>query len=418
MPLNDPFYRAPENISSYSPGEIINTRSTPGPIGAAQQYTSVAIKASYQLLYATTNAQGNIVPSVCTVIVPENAKHDKVLAYQTAYDSSDPNCSPSYTLQQKSNQTTYDPLFMVAGLNQGWIVTTADYEGLEAQFVNGLMSGYATLDSIRATLASTALTGVLPNATTTLWGYSGGALAAEWALELQPTYAKDLSIAGAAMGGLTPNITNVLHNVNKGMFVYQAFAGINGLSFSYPALAEYVNSVLIPEKAHEFHAINFVCTNDSQAQNREDGQDISTYFKGGFDALNNPVAQDVITNGATMGRRSTPTIPMFVYKAIGDEISHVADTDALVEKYCADGARIEYERNLVGEHVSEAILGSGAAVNFLIDRMDGKPVAAGCKKTDVLVANVKSFRGFSANLLGILNDILLAPLRPTSLQEI
>lgn len=169
-PSEDPFYQPPTNLASLQPGEIIRSRTTPGPIGAAQQYTSINIQTSYQLLYRTTDALGNASAAACTIIIPHNPSYDKVLAYQTAYDSSDPNCSPSYTLQQKSNETTYDPLFMAAALEKGWIVSTSDYEGLEAQYVAGLVAGYATLDSVRATLASESVTGVLPNATYALWG--------------------------------------------------------------------------------------------------------------------------------------------------------------------------------------------------------------------------------------------------------
>jgi hypothetical protein len=49
-----------------------------------------------------------------------------------------------------------------------------------------------------------------------MWGYSGGSLATEWAAELQPTYAPELNFAGAALGGLVPNITSVLKTINGG----------------------------------------------------------------------------------------------------------------------------------------------------------------------------------------------------------
>ncbi|KAF2159512.1 hypothetical protein M409DRAFT_70962 [Zasmidium cellare ATCC 36951] len=419
-PTEDPFYQPPTDLGSLQPGEIIRSRTTPGPIGAAQQYTSINIQTSYQLLYRTTDALGNASAAAVTIIIPHNPSYDKVLAYQTAYDSSDPNCSPSYTLQQKSNETTYDPLFMAAALEKGWIVSTSDYEGLEAQYVAGLVAGYATLDSVRATLASGSVTGVSSNATYALWGYSGGALASEWALELQPSYAPELKFAGAALGGLTPNVTTVLQHVNKSIFAYQAFAGINGIAKAYPNVSDYVAQTLIPEKAAEYHAINFQCTNDTNAQNRLDFQDISTYFKGGFAALNDPIPQSVITYGASMGFRATPQAPLYVYKAIGDEISPVADTDALVSKYCAAGATIQYARNAVGEHVAEAILGSGGAFGFLMDRFEGKAVTPGCVTENVAVSSldVSSFEGFGTELLAVLAVLLLQPLGPRSLQGI
>jgi hypothetical protein len=175
-PTQNPFYQPPTDLSGYAPGDIIRSRPTPGPIGAAQKYFPIYIQSSFQILYRTTSALGDPVASMVTILIPYNAPCNKILAYQTAYDSSDPNCSPSYTLQQASDLTTYDPIFMAAALQKGWVVSTADYEGLQAQFVSGLMSGQGTLDSIRATLASGSLTGVRKDAVYALWGYSGGAL--------------------------------------------------------------------------------------------------------------------------------------------------------------------------------------------------------------------------------------------------
>lgn len=35
-----------------------------------------------------------------------------------------------------------------------------------------------------------------------------------------------------------------------------------------------------------------------------------------------------------MGYHGVPQMPIFAYKAIGDEVSVIADTDDLVDKYC------------------------------------------------------------------------------------
>ena len=402
-------------LSDLQPGAIIRSRTTPGPIGVLEGFSSVKIKSSYQLLFRTTDAQGAPAAAAVTIIIPNDAHFDKILAYQAAYDSSDPNCSPSYTLQLESKKSSYDPLFMAGALEQGWIISTADYEGLDAAFVSGLTSGYSTLDSVRATLQSGQVTGVSANATYALWGYSGGALASEWAVELQPEYAPELKFAGAALGGLTPNVTNVVLHTNKGDFSWLPFAGINGLTHAYPDARAYIDEDLVPEKVDEFHSINFKCTNDSDSEKRLSNQDIAPYFKNGLDFLRNPVIADVIANGATMGRRSTPSTPLYVYKAIGDQVSPVEDTDALVDQYCANGASIEYYRNLVGEHVSEAVLGAGGAFDWLKDRLEGKAVKEGCDTQDVFVASPKAFGGFSAEILGALAVLLMAPLGPGGL---
>ena len=103
-----------------------------------------------------------------------------------------------------------------ASLSKGWIVSVPDYEGPLASFTAGVMSGHATIDSIRAIFSKKHEFGLTDNARYAMWGYSGGALASEWAAELQVQYAPELSFSGAALGGLTPNVTSVLDIINEG----------------------------------------------------------------------------------------------------------------------------------------------------------------------------------------------------------
>lgn len=63
-------------------------------------------------------------------------------------------------------------------------------------------------------------------------------------------------------------------------------------------------------------------------------QDIGEYFIGGIADLTSPIVLDIINRDGIMGYHGVPQMPIFAYKAIGDEISVVEDTDALVDKYC------------------------------------------------------------------------------------
>ena len=73
-----------------------------------------------------------------------------------------------------------------------------------------MQAGYSSLDSIRAVKQSGNITGLSKDPIITLYGYSGGAVAGEFSAELQPIYAPELNIAGAAVGGLIPNMTVLL----------------------------------------------------------------------------------------------------------------------------------------------------------------------------------------------------------------
>lgn len=203
-PSEDPWYTAPDGYESASPGAILRNRTAPNSlISAAGTNCSTA----YQLLYRTTASQGNATFAVNTVLVPQDPTN-ALLSYQIPYDSAYINSSPSYTLSQQ----VYSDIKIALG--KGYFVTVPDYEGPLASFTAGHMSGYATLDGVRATLNGADLYGLPEDTLYATWGYSGGALATEWAAELQADYASELSFAGSAMGGLTPNVTSVLQSIN------------------------------------------------------------------------------------------------------------------------------------------------------------------------------------------------------------
>lgn len=263
-------------------------------------------------------------------------------------------------------------LQLQAALDNGWNVVTSDYEGLNAGFVAGVMAGHGVLDSIRASLneTATAITGLSPTAHYAMFGYSGGALASEWAAELAPVYAPDLTrFIGTAIGGLTPNVTSVMLATNGTSHSSLDFAGTLGLSRAYANLSSYVNQQLIPSKAAAFYSIASTCGSSSNTSG--DNQDFFSYFTSGAEFIHSDVWKTVASGAGQMGVHGVPKIPMYIFKAIGDEVSPVDDTDQLVQKYCQKGVTIEYTRNTFGEHATEAILGLPAAYQWIQDRFNG-----------------------------------------------
>ena len=185
--------------------------------------------------------------------------------------------SPSYTFY---NSSLVDPP-ITAGLGVGWYVNVPDYEGPLASFSAGVQAGHATIDSVRAVLNS----GFGLDSSTAKYamaGYSGGALASEWAAELQVQYAPELNFAGIALGGLTSNSTGVLEAVNGGPFASIVPNGILGLSSQYPALEQYIMSQL--KTSGPYNATTFLA---ARTQNTTVdffayvNQDIFNYFGGG-----------------------------------------------------------------------------------------------------------------------------------------
>lgn len=410
-PTDDPFYTPPSGFENTSPGTILRHRTPPYPIAAF--VSPVSLQASYQLLYTTTDSFGNATATVSTILVPQNADYTKLVSYQLAEDAADPDCAPSYTFQLGASSNGSDSqgelILIESLLRQGWIVTVPDHLGPKSTFLANALSGHATLDNIRAAIASSSFTGISSSPTVTMWGYSGGSLATGFAAELQPSYAPELKIAGAALGGTVPQIYPVLLAVNGGPFAGLIPAGIMGLSNEYPVLQSIINEAIIPSKKAEYEKTSTLCLGDDTVEYF--GQNIYTYVKDPS-VFTDPTVTAIL-NENDMGHHN-PEIPLLVYKSANDEISPVSNTDSLVAQYCAAGVDVEYKKDFASEHASMAILGVPDALLWLQARMNGVAVTPGCSESEVFtdLASPEADLILGSVLITALLDLLQAPSGP------
>lgn len=415
-PTEDAFYSPPSGFESMAPGAILRYRTPPSPI-AAFGFARSNLRSAYQVLYRTTDSFGNPIATVTTILIPHNADFNKLHSYQVAQDAADADCSPSFALQQQSTVSgslalampQMEYVFITSALDKGWVVTIPDHLGPSAAFLANTLSGKAVLDNIRAALASGNFTQIEPTARVTMWGYSGGSLATGFAAELQPTYAPELTIAGAALGGTVPKILSVINTVNKGVFTGLVPAGILGLTNEYPAAREIVRDIILPEKAAEFNKAKRLCL--TGALREYFGQDIYNYVNS-RNVFSSSAARAVLDPNS-MGQ-NTPNIPLFIYKSISDEVSPIADSDELVAKYCEGGANVEYKRDRLSEHASLEVIGAPDALLWLIDRMAGKPIHTGCTNTTVLTSldSPRALAVFGASGVNVLLSMLSLPIGP------
>lgn len=434
-PTSDPFYTAPKGYQKASPGDILRIREAPGNLTTL---LGPNCSAGYNILYRTRNSQYKPDWAVTTVLLPandpttagSNTTTTALLSYQIPYDSAFLDASPSYALYGADGASPRQDIS--TGLSYGWLVNVPDYEGPLASFTAGVQSGHATLDSVRAVM--NAVRGEFRTSVQyhhqydqcdehghhnasqqhrpvhfALWGYSGGALASEWAAELQVQYAPELldAFKGGALGGLTPNVTSVLLSVNGALEAGLIPPSILGLASQYPDERAFLLSRLKTEGPYNatgfLAALNYTL---DEAIVAYAFQDIGEYFVGGLQDLLGPVPTRLTQRDGMMGYHGVPQVPLYVYKAIADEVSVVNDTDALVERFCnskrvpqpfwekkmkkrpgADdsqfffanrarvcntvGANILYDRNTVGGHSAESTNGKPAALAFLDSVLSG-----------------------------------------------
>ena len=418
LPSIDPWYKVPENITQYEPGAIIRNRPPPSPI-AAFGSDPINLAGSHQILYRTTDSLGNATATVLTVLIPHNADFTKVLSYQVAEDACSINCAPSYALQQghadpgHGTQVTEEEILLIeAAVEMGWVIIVPDFLGPNAAFLANALSGQATLDGIRAAKASSSFTGIYQNPTIAMWGYSGGSVASMWAAELQPSYAPDLEIAGAAVGGVVPNITTVVTTINGQSYAGLIPPGITGLLNQYPALRPLFDEQILPQFKDDFNKAKSQCYQADY--NQFENKNITEMFKDPNFIYTNPTAVGILNENA-LGKH-TPKIPMFVYKGMKDEISPYPETDALVNKYCADGAIIYYHRDRWTNHGDLAIFAAPPALAWLKDTFEGRNQATSCstKTVDSSLFDPSWWTFLPKFLLDALLDLVGKPVGPAS----
>jgi hypothetical protein len=291
----------------------------------------------------------------------------------------------------------YDPsiypalLDITAALGRGWFVNVPDYEGPLAAELEGAQYGHATLDSVRAVLEFTIShhgLGLRLDTKYALWGYSGGGIASEWAAELQESYAPDLNFAGLVAGGLAPNVETSIGLVTGTEFAGLIPSGLLGLTVEFPEARDFLVSRL--KTTGPYNATTFLSALSMSFEEASQAfalQNISNYFVNGDADIYAPILQALYNSQGVMGEHGVPRMPAFVYKAIADEIGPVAETDELVDKFCRLGANILYERNTVGEHVSEYQNGHTRSLDWLSSIFNGTYEAHGCTVLNVSVVD-------------------------------
>ncbi|KAG7404703.1 putative trichothecene esterase SAT6 [Fusarium oxysporum f. sp. rapae] len=367
-PSKDPWYSAPDRWEIRQPGDVFRIRSASNLTNIVEGSAAV-----YHILYRSTDSRGQASLAVTTLFVPTSFYRSSpgkaaILSYQFAYNTCNVDSGPSFALsgvmaKSEPNLGIKSSTSLIAEmLSFGWIVNTPDHLGPTAAFGASVQAGHATLDALRAVHSLLNLR-ENPGFKTAMWGYSGGSIATFSAAELQPSYAPELSVSAAVVGGLVDDISAALDKINKSPIAGTLIALLLGITAQYPEERAYLESCLVREMRDEF--MSAVNTEVTQNIGKYAGKDIYAFFKNGGADLRAPILKELYDKQAKLGYRDTPTMPMLLYKAIQDQFCPIDLTDAAVERLCEKGAEITFERNKVGNHVSEIENGKPRAFGFL-----------------------------------------------------
>lgn len=378
-PSDDPFYSwDTQALASVPRGTVLRSRSvTVGVPGSGAGLLPAA-----QLLYRTQDQKGRPSATVTTVVNPTGPANLGLVAYLSFYDALGDICSPSYTLQggdpgKDNQQQAQVEAGLVAGLAaQGYAVTVPDFEGTDLHWVAGQESGWSTLDSIRATQS---YLGMPAGQEVGLFGYSGGSIAGEWAAELAPSYAPELNIVGAAVGGLPVHLAHNLRYVNGSQDwsgVIPAVLVSLGRAFGLPVrkyASRYGKKVMAEVEDQCIGSFN----------GNYPGLEVQDLLKKKYRKFLRirRVAKTVNTliMGSTPGR---PVTPMFMavgdHDGTGDDVMVVGDHQALAHQYCAQGLPVQLKVYQGADHTQAGLQFFPDAIAFLGQRFAGAPFPGNC----------------------------------------
>lgn len=367
VPSQDPFYTYTGStpLSQLAPGTVLKQRSVSLVISGL----SVPVSTK-QVLYRTTGEQGQATATVTTIIRPLiPLEGTKIVSYQTAYDALGSQCDPSFELQGGGSGVGAEGDAIAAYVVAGFTVTVPDYEGPNLDWGAGQESGQGTLDGIRATEnflgdSSSTKVGML--------GYSGGAIATQWASELAPTYAPELHIVGAAAGGIPVDFAHNLNYINGD----QAWAGVIpailvslGRAFGIDItpflspLGQQITSEVSSECIGSF-AANFPGLTVQQL--------LLPQFQDPFQIPALVTVLNHLIMGNSPGKPGEPLLfGIGDADGTGDGIMILGDEQALAHEYCQRGVPVSFDIYPLLIHSQAAIPFEAHALTFLENLLNG-----------------------------------------------
>ncbi|MEV0247411.1 lipase family protein [Nocardia sp. NPDC050712] len=377
LPEQDSFYAERPGIENLPNGSVLASR----PI-EAESFTQPLAAQAWQVQYKTVDNHGRARGYVATVLVPQQewtgAAPRPLVSYQMAEDGVGSKCAPSYALRGglgRGTSNAYTETGQVRfALQQGWAVVVPDYQGPDSDLFGAEGYVHGVLDGIRAAKAF-APAAIDPAAPIGLWGYSGGAQATAIAAQAHDSYAPELRFAGVALGGITADLESALTGFSGGIAGGAAVLGLAGLNRSYPEadVLQYLNE----SGRGMLAAAQADCLLDAAIAHPFLSIAELEAWPGSL--TNNAELSKVVRQASPLFRAGTPTAPVLVYHAVGDEFAPIGSARALAEKYCAAGVPVRLAENPIGEHVTEGALGIFTAVNYLSDRFAGAPAPTTCR---------------------------------------
>lgn len=334
-----------------------------GKVGGLQSWT---------IAYVSSAVDGTLVPVTGTVAVPATATTTgprPLLTWAHGTTGLGDTCAPSKSYVEGK---AAENLLASAATAQGWAFVATDYQGLgtagDHPYLVGRSEGPNVLDAARAAEQLTA-TGVTSASKVLVLGHSQGGGSAAFAAELQPTYAPDLNVVGSILGAPASELSRPTAFFSDSQYPFAVMAA-SGFNVAYPALS--LSDVLTPKGVSLIPAMRNEC--NTAIFNSFAGVPRNDVIKASPNSV--PAWADEVTAN-TPGSIKT-AVPMFIFHGEADETVPVADSKALLARYCATGDVVLRKTYAKADHTS--VIGSALIdiLSWANDRLAGKPAPTSC----------------------------------------
>jgi hypothetical protein len=384
-------YTGSRPLAQIAPGTVLKTRTLSYHVAGIALPVKVV-----QLLYRSAGALGQPTANVTSVLEPPvPSLTPRAVSYQSFYDSLNPADEPSAQIAGGVTLgglvTDAESVVIAPLLLQGDTVIVPDTEGQTADFSSSPEYGVNTLNSIRAATNSP-LTGVTKATPVGLFGYSGGAIATDWAAQLAPSYAPDVNrqLVGAAEGGV---LVDPAHNLTyvDGSSIWAGIIpmAVIGIARGYHLdITPYLNSY----GRQLFSSLQKASITNVLGQ--YPGLTFAQLVKPQYA---NPASIPILVkveNELNAGSLGSPTIPMFIGQGAdgtlegtpgnkpgigpGDGVMVAGDVRTLARDFCASGTTVDYTQYDALSHISTFPVWTPAALAWLDGLFAGSQAPNDC----------------------------------------
>ncbi len=377
------FYTPPSTLPTGNPGSLIQYAPITLNLGSTAPANSANV-----IMYLSTDQSGNPDVVTGTVILPTapwtGSGPRPVVDYAFGTQGMAQNCAPS---MQMVAGTEYDAAGVIGALQKGYAVVATDYVGYTTggspTYIIGQSEGHAVLDAVRAAVQIPNVGITLSNPVIT-WGFSQGGGASTWAAVLQPTYAPDVNLVGAAAGGVPANLGAVASFSSGSVdsaFVMYALMGFVG---AYPSVIS---------ESGLFNAQGLAMVK----QLSTDGICTINVLSAPFTNVNvnnminiplSTLTSTAVAEQSNLG--STPVkVPYFQYTGSQDQMVPVTQQFALKQQFCSEGVTDDYHL-YDSDHLLTDLAATTDVLNWMQTILSGGPAPSTCNLTSPLPSSART----------------------------